>query len=62
MVAHERYNSRNWDFLAAQEHPSRCSDRFEEERPVAPELEEAKDTQQETAPERSLSVTRGIYL
>mgnify|MGYP006289261905 CR=1 FL=1 len=63
VVAHERCNSRKRDFLAAPEHLGRWRSRFKDEEPVAPELEQVADEARwETAPTRSLSVTRAIYL
>jgi 5-methylcytosine-specific restriction endonuclease McrA len=63
VVAHERCNSRKRDFLAAPEHLNRWRRRFEPGQLVAPELEEvAEEARWESAPERSLSVTRAIYL
>ena len=63
VVAHKRCNSRKRDFLAAPEHLGRWRSRFKDEEPVAPELEQVADEARwETAPTRSLSVTRAIYL
>jgi 5-methylcytosine-specific restriction endonuclease McrA len=63
VVAHERCNGRKRDFLAAPGHVSRWRGRFGPELRTAPELEEvAREARWETAPERSVSVTRAIYL
>ena len=63
MVAHERCNGRKRDFLAAPEHVGRWRERFGPDLSTAPELEAvAEDARWETAPERSVSVTRAIYL
>lgn len=63
VVAHERCNGRKSDLLAAPQHLSRWRARFDSELLKAPELEEvAEEAAWESAPERSVSVTRAIYL
>lgn len=63
VVAHERCNGRKRDFLAAPEHLGRWQERLGPKLRSAPELEDvAGDVGWESAPERSVSVTRAIYL
>lgn len=63
VVAHERCNGRKSDFLAAPEHVSRWRERFGPEFRAAPELEAvAAGARWESAPGRSVSVTRAVYL
>ena len=63
VVAHERCNGWKRDFLAASEHVGRWRERFGPEMRTAPELEEvAEKARWESAPQRSMSVTRAIYL
>jgi len=63
LVAHERCNGRKRDFLAAPEHLGRWRERFGPELSTAPELEAvAENARWESAPDRSVSVTRAIYL
>ncbi len=63
VVAHQRCNSRKSDFLAAPEHLDRWSARFDSDGRVEPELTQvAGEARWESAPDRSLSITRAVYL
>lgn len=63
VVAHERCNNHKRDFLAASEHLAHGRQRLDPDGRTSPELlEVAAGARWETAPDRSPSVTRAIYL
>lgn len=63
VVAHERCNGQKRDFLAAPIHLDRWCGRFDPELQEAPELEAiAESASWESAPMRTMGVTRALYL